>query len=159
MRTGRYHPRSPTRWTSNVREANARLSPEEPVNYDETAFGESHVNALSEGHALRYRNAVESNQNIDPDTPTKRESVAIPSSGYTTWDRDVLHPKSGASGMAQDFARQRIERGSEGAVGFPSMTANPHAYQPSLFGGGVRAIRGEEHSTLSSIQFTTQPDE
>lgn len=138
-----------------------------------TARAQVAERALGRGQPIKYKNIAEGDNEIDGhqfswdrrDTPT---STAAPRFAHHSWEDDVLHKDSGASRAAQDYAKQRIDQGTEGSVPFPSITAPGHIGEQSRlnvgsdYGGAndlVPRINGDHLSaprrTLSSIQFQT----
>lgn len=122
--------------------------------------------SLDEGKAVKYRNTVENAQTIDPpDDPRRDFSHMVPRQSVTTWDNDVLaSPHS--SELARNYARQRIDRGQSGSVGFPSPRQEGGQTQPPLpfdREGVHKSLPGAKitqggRRTLSSIQFETKND-
>lgn len=109
--------------------------------------------ALETGRPISYRNDVERG-----DTDNPGVSYVGPRSSHTSWERDVINSPLGHPNM-QRVARDRIDRGEEGAVPFekswnvPGEAPTPPHYQSS-FGKGSKTLRSQPPS-VSKVQFQT----
>lgn len=81
--------------------------------------------ALGQGRPIAYRNFIEGDNPVDSGMGTSRSasttSYVVPRTAQQSWEGDLINDP-GTQPWVQDWARQRISSGQEGAVPFPSQT-------------------------------------